>query len=143
MPHPVVHEGLAGRLCYIENLAGIGCNGLVYMLPTSLLGFELVDGHIWRPTRKRFWKVSRAIQCFLEPHRLWCGRHVESLVDHAPYMVLVRRELLAYFSSVYVFIRESQNKRQHLWTSVIEDLGTARHGHLGHWTQLEHISRGI
>ena len=31
VPHPVVHEGLAGRLCYIENLAGIGCIGLMYM----------------------------------------------------------------------------------------------------------------
>ena len=31
VPHPVVHEGLAGRLCHIDNLAGIGCNGLMYM----------------------------------------------------------------------------------------------------------------
>ena len=50
----------------LESVATDSCT----CAPTSLLGFELVDGHIWRPTRKRFWKVSRAIRRFLEPHRL-------------------------------------------------------------------------
>ena len=50
----------------LESVATDSCT----CAPTSLLGFELVDGHIWRPVHKRFWKVSRAIRCFLEPHRL-------------------------------------------------------------------------
>ena len=118
----------------LESVATDSCT----CAPISLLGFELVDGHIMGTSGVLLATVSGR---FHDPTDgswnltvcVWCGRHVESLVDHAAYMVLVRRELLAYFSSVYVFVRESHNKRQHLWTSVIEDLGTAPHGHLGHW----------
>ena len=31
---------------------------------------EVVDGHMWRPSRERFWKVSRALQGCLDLHFL-------------------------------------------------------------------------
>ena len=133
-------RGITWSLLYIDTLAGIGCIqeesesslGLTYkgLLDAglliskednslaSLLGFELVDGLSWRPSRKHSWTVSRALQGFLEPHRLLSGR---DLVGHATSMVLVQRDHLACCTSVNVFIQEFYNQRQHLWRSVLKE----------------------
>ena len=88
-PHPPIAPDTTGRICYVDNLAGVGvtdhdaqvtmlsmCQGLIDAdLPlekdedgaSTLLGFELIRGTVWRPTRGRFHKVSRALHGF-------CGR---------------------------------------------------------------------
>ena len=65
---------------------------------------------------------------FLEPCKGSWNLTVRSLVDvaalarRATSVVPVRRDILACFSSVYVFIRESHDRRQPFWRSVIKEL---------------------
>lgn len=89
----------------------------------TLLGFELRDqGHVCRPSRKKFWKVAGALEYEVAPGRLLTGKEVEELLGHLVSILLLRRESLAILSAAYHFVSVSYNCRQPLWAGVKAEL---------------------
>ena len=64
-----------------------------------LLGFELLKHvNMWRPTRKKFWRLAGALQWALRPGALLSGKEVERLTGHLVACFMLRRDLLSLLS---------------------------------------------
>ena len=98
------HE--AGILLYVDGVTRAG----------------LVDGCMWRPSRKRFWNIFTALEGFLKSDARWTGEEVEAFIGHVTSLLLIRTEILACLSTMHVFMRESHAWRQHLWSSARQEL---------------------
>ena len=82
----------------------------------------LVDGCMWRPSRKRFWNISTALEGFLKPDACWTMEEVEAFIGHGTSWLLIRTEIVACLSTVYVVMRESHARRQPRWPSARKEL---------------------
>lgn len=91
----------------------------------QLLGWEITDHGIFRPTRHRAWKVRLAIRGLLKRGR--CSAHLlEKLIGHCSFLSLGRRECFSIFGDVYSFIQTYQRSCHEvpLWKGVRRELMT-------------------
>ncbi|CAE8638556.1 unnamed protein product, partial [Polarella glacialis] len=89
------------------------------------LGFT-VDGKtgVVRPVAEKLQKVIRAFEWMSHRPRV-TGKAVEKLLGHAVHFMMLRRELLSIFRSLYDFVHSSYSKRQRLWASAAKEASWA------------------
>eukprot|EP00438_Fugacium_kawagutii_P003956 Skav200396 [mRNA] locus=scaffold1919:156792:162160:- [translate_table: standard] len=85
------------------------------------LGF-LVDGAsgIVQPVPEKLHKVRQAFRWLAGRPRVR-GREVERLLGHATHLMMLRRELLSIFRSLYDFVQGSYHRRSRLWPSATRE----------------------
>ena len=74
---------------------------------------------------ERLWKLRLAIDELLQRKKV-SGNLLEIIVGHITWTILVRRECLSLFSSVFRFIDKNQATPEALWDSVRWGLKTIR-----------------
>ena len=89
----------------------------------TLLGWEITNGGLFRPARRRAWKVRFAVREMLSRGRS-SSHQLEKLIGHCSFLCLGRRECFSVFGAVYKFIRHhyNQSKEFPLWREVREEL---------------------
>ncbi len=89
----------------------------------ALLGFRLAhaSGH-WELTDKKFWRLVGALDHVLAPNSLMTGREAEVLIGHAVAALMLRRDMLSLFHSLYVFAADVKLRRVPVWPSVRREL---------------------
>ena len=89
----------------------------------TLLGWEITKGGLFRPARRRAWKVRFAVREMLSRGRS-SSHQLEKLIGHCSFLCLGRRECFSVFGAVYKFIRHhyNQSKEFPLWREVREEL---------------------
>lgn len=88
---------------------------------SKVLGWELEQTGILRPSRRRLWRLRLGIRELLKRGRA-SGQQIERLVGHITFVSLCRREALATLGECYSFIRQHYNKVVPLWKSVRREL---------------------
>ena len=88
----------------------------------TALGVELCSREMRvRIVKERLWKVRGAIQALLRRRKV-SGRMLEIIIGHATFCSLVNRPLLAFFNTVYRFIRAHYVEAVPLWASAVSEL---------------------
>ena len=85
------------------------------------LGF-LIDGSngLVAPVPEKLFKVQQAFR-WLAGRPKVRGKEVERLLGHATHLMMLRRELLSIFRSLYDFVQGSYEKRSRLWPSAVRE----------------------
>ena len=72
-------------------------------------------------SRSRLWKIRLSFQCILDRGHAR-GSDLLQLIGHYSWAVLLRRELLSIFHSVYAFINAHYHDRADLWPEVCSEM---------------------
>ena len=91
----------------------------------QVLGWDISQDAVMRPTRKRFWKIRMSIRGLLQRGRA-SSKQIEKLLGHCCFISLARRESLSIFGQAYNFVRRfAHTGDEHpLWPSVRKEFDT-------------------
>ena len=87
----------------------------------TMLGWQIEEKGVLRPTYKRIWRIRIAIRELLSRGRM-TGQQLERLIGHMTFVSLCRREALAVLGEVYTFIRRHYLERVPIWKTVRKEL---------------------
>ena len=74
----------------------------------TLLGLELVGRkNIWRPSRRRVWRITRALQHMVRRGFACMGQELEKVVGHLSSVLALRKELICLPHAAYQYINKS------------------------------------
>ena len=87
----------------------------------TMLGWQIEEKGVLRPTYKRIWRIRIAIRELLSRGRM-TGQQLERLIGHMTFVSLCRREALAVLGEVYTFIRRHYLECVPIWKTVRKEL---------------------
>ena len=87
----------------------------------TMLGWQIEEKGVLRPTYKRIWRIRIAIRELLSRGRM-TGQQLERLIGHMTFVSLWRREALAVLGEVYTFIRRHYLECVPIWKTVRKEL---------------------
>eukprot|EP00438_Fugacium_kawagutii_P028256 Skav200691 [mRNA] locus=scaffold6391:1205:6504:+ [translate_table: standard] len=87
----------------------------------EVLGWQVQESGILRPTKKRLWRVRMAIRELLRMGRA-SGQQLERLLGHITFVSLCRREALSVLGDCYTFVKRNYKQVVPIWKSVRKEL---------------------